>query len=57
MSDEHMQAELKQQITADFILDLYEQAQQLPEGDERRVQMAMVDVLSKHVGDWLVLDD
>lgn len=57
MSDELAQAELKQEITADFILNLYEEMKQMPEGEERRVKQAVIEVLSEHMGDWLILDD
>lgn len=57
MNDEIAQAEIKQEITADFILGLYDEMKQMPEGDEKRAKQAVIEVLSEHVGDWLVLDD
>ena len=57
MNDEIEQAEIKQEITADFILGLYDEMKQMPDGDEKRAKQAVIEVLSEHVGDWLVLDD
>jgi len=57
MNQDIDQAEIKQEITADFILGLYDEMKQMPQGEERRAKQAVIEVLSEHVGDWLVLDD
>ena len=57
MSDELAQAEIKQEITADFILGLYDEMKDMPEGEEKRAKQAVIEVLSEHMGDWLILDD
>lgn len=57
MNQEIAQAEIKQEITADFILGLYDEMKQMPQGEEKQAKQAVIEVLSEHVGDWLVLDD
>lgn len=57
MSDELAQAEIKQEITADFILGLYDEMKDMPEGEEKQAKQAVIEVLSEHMGDWLILDD
>lgn len=57
MNQDIDQAEIKQEITADFILGLYDEMKQMPQGEERRAKQAVIEVLSEHMGDWLVLDD
>lgn len=57
MNQDIDRAEIKQEITADFILGLYDEMKQMPQGEERRAKQAVIEVLSEHVGDWLVLDD
>jgi len=51
---------VKHKITPDFILDLYNQYKQLVEEkkeDEAMGLKATIDVLSKNMGDYLVIED
>ena len=42
-------------ITSDFIIDLYKEAQDL-KGDEKDAMLATIDVLRKHIGEFLTSD-
>jgi hypothetical protein len=42
-------------ITSDFIIDLYDKAQDL-EGDEKKAMLATIAVLREHIGELLVSD-
>jgi len=57
MSDDVSTAEVKQEITADFILNLYDELKQMTDPEEKRAQRAVIEVLSEHMGEWLVLDE
>lgn len=57
MSDDVSTAEVKQEITADFILHLYDELKQMTDPDQKRAQRAVIEVLSEHMGEWLVLDE
>ena len=57
MRDDVTTAEVKQEITADFILHLYDELKQMKDPEEKRAQRAVIEVLSEHMGEWLVLDD
>lgn len=57
MSDDVTTAEVKQEITADFILNLYDELERMDDPEERRAQRAVIEVLSEHLGEWLVLDE
>jgi len=50
-------AELKHKITGDFVLELYEEAKEIEDPEIKRAKMAVVEVLSQHIGEWLVLDE
>ncbi len=54
--DETRLVEAKKQITADLILDLYNEMLEIEDEDERRNMKAAIDVLSEHVGSWLTVD-
>ena len=43
----------KHKITEDFILDLYAKSKKL-EGEEKKKLLKVVELLSKHVGGYLV---
>ena len=57
MSDETVVRKVKHQITANFILHLYDDMKETEDEDEKQAKQAAIDELSKHMGDWLVLDD
>lgn len=57
MSPGSIEGEVKQEITSDFILQLYEEMKQMPDGDEKNAKRAVVEVLSEHLGEWLVLEE
>jgi len=42
-----------QQITSDFVLELYEKSKSL-KGKKKKDMLAVAEKLSKHVGKWLV---
>jgi len=44
---------VKRRITSDFILDLYEKAKSM-KGKEKKKLIEKIELLSKHVGDYLV---
>ena len=51
---------VKHKITPDFILDLYDQYKDLVEEQKEEEALALkatIDVLSKNMGDYLVLED
>ena len=56
MSPRAVTGEVKQKITSDFILQLHEEMKQMPDGDEKNAKRAVVEVLSEHLGEWLVLE-
>jgi hypothetical protein len=57
MSRGDIKGEVKQEITSDFILQLYEEMKQMPDGEEKNAKRAVVEVLSEHLGEWLVLEE
>jgi pyruvate formate-lyase activating enzyme-like uncharacterized protein len=57
MSDDTVVRKVKHQITADFILHLYDDMKETEDEDERQAKQAAIDELSKHLGDWLILDE
>jgi len=57
MSGDISTAEVKQEITADFILHLYDEVKNMTDPEEKRAQRAVIEVLSEHLGEWLVLDE
>jgi len=42
-----------QQITSDFVLELYERSKKL-RGKQKKEMLTIAETLSKHVGKWLV---
>ena len=44
---------VEQQITSDFVLELYEKSKKL-RGKKKKECLAAAELLSKHVGKWLV---
>lgn len=44
---------LAQQITSDYVLELYEKSKSL-KGKKKKDMLAVAEKLSKHVGKWLV---
>ena len=42
-----------QQITSDFVLEIYEQAKSL-KGKEKKDMLVAAEVLSKNIGSWVV---
>jgi hypothetical protein len=44
---------VKQKITEDFILDLYEKSKLL-RGEKKKKLLKTIELLSKHVGEYLV---
>lgn len=57
MSEESREVFAKQKITPDFILDLYDEIDSITDPEEKRARMAAIEVLSEHMGEWLVLDE
>lgn len=57
MTDELEQYEIKQQITSDLILDLYDEIKDMKDPEEKRARLAVIEVLSEHMGGWLVVDE
>lgn len=49
-------AEVKQEITTDFVIDMYEKAVQEKDDDTREAMLATVKVLSENIGTYLVSD-
>jgi hypothetical protein len=56
VSDDKKEVEAKQQITADLILQLYNEMLEMEDKQARKDRKVVIDVLAEHVGDWLVLD-
>ena len=56
MSDDKKEVEVKKQITADLILQLYNEMLEMEDNQARKDRKVVIDVLAGHVGDWLVLD-
>ena len=52
-SNELRKTSVDQQITSDFILDLYERSKKL-KGKDKKELLAAAEKLSKHIGKWLV---
>lgn len=46
--------EVKQMITHDFVLDVYEQAMSEPDADKKDAIIATAEVLSKNIGTYLI---
>lgn len=44
---------VSQEITSDFILELYEKSKEL-KGDKKAKMLEVAEELSKHIGKWLV---
>ena len=44
---------IDQQITSDFVLELYERSKKL-RGKKKKEMLTVAETLSKHVGKWLV---
>jgi hypothetical protein len=44
---------IKEKITSDLILDLYEKAKTM-KGEEKKKLIEKIKLLSKHIGDYLV---
>ena len=44
---------LAQQVTSDYVLELYEKSKSL-KGKKKKDMLAVAETLSKHVGKWLV---
>lgn len=49
-------AEVKQEITSDYVLDMYERAMQETDVDKQQALLATVKVLSENIGTYLVSD-
>ena len=56
MSGEIKEVEAKTRITPDLILQLYNEMLEMPTGEDKKARKVVIDVLSEHVGEWLVLD-
>ena len=57
MSEDQPQiAGVKKQITPDLILELYNDMLEMDDPEQQRDRQAVIDVLSEHVGEWLVTD-
>lgn len=54
MPDEQQTGEVKQLITHDFVLDVYEQALLENDTDKREAIVATAKVLSQNIGTYLV---
>ena len=52
----HRTGTVKQKITADFILDLYEEAKK-KRGKNREAMMDLLKILSKNLGSYVVKED
>ena len=53
-TDEVTKGEVKQMITHDFVLDVYEQSLNEPDPDKAAAIVATAEVLSKNIGTFLV---
>lgn len=51
------EGEVSREITADFILELYDGLKDIKDPEEKKTQRAAIEVLSEHLGDWLVLEE
>jgi len=51
-----MTGKVKQKITADYILDVYQEYKKLKGKDAQTLYQAVV-ALSKHLNEWLVVPD
>jgi hypothetical protein len=54
--DQPRAAEVKKQITPDLILELYNEMLEMDDPQQQKERQAVIDVLSEHVGQWLVTD-
>jgi hypothetical protein len=57
MSDEIESGYVKCKITADFILELYDEMKEEPDPLFKRAKLEAIEELSNHLGEWLVLPD
>jgi hypothetical protein len=48
--------EIKQKITSDFILDLYDKAKKMKSKEKKVEMMKKIRFLSEHLGEYLVKD-
>ena len=46
--------EIKEKITADYILDLYDKAKSLKDKNKKLKLMKIIKTLSKHIGEYIV---
>lgn len=46
--------EIKEKITHDFILDLYDQAKKLKSKEKKAKLMKQIKFLSEHIGEYIV---
>lgn len=49
--------QIKQRITSDFILDLYDDAKKLKSKEKKAKLMSQIKILSQHLGEYLVKPD
>lgn len=54
--DQPRAAEVKKQITPDLILELYNEMLEMDDPQQQKERQAVIDVLSEHVGQWLITD-
>jgi len=52
--DDTTTGEIKQQVTHDLVLDVYESSLQESDPDKREAILATAKVLSENIGDYLV---
>ena len=46
--------EIKQKVTADFILDLYDKAKKMKSQERKAKMLKQIKVLSQHLGHYIV---
>lgn len=56
MSQDIIKGTIKEKITSDLILQLYDEMKQMPEGEEKQARQAVIEVLSEHLGEWLMME-
>tara|TARA_B100000405_G_C16348591_1_gene287034 strand:+ start:329 stop:496 length:168 start_codon:yes stop_codon:yes gene_type:complete len=45
---------IKEKITADFIIDLYEKAKKMKDQKKKAIALKNIKILSNHIGEYLI---
>lgn len=56
MGDNSKEVEVRYKITSDLILELYNEIKLMEDPKEQKDRKAVIDVLSEHIGEFLVTE-